>query len=283
MRDSGVSVRRRIGSQALTVVLFLGSFTSLTAQKNQPPPPPVVYSAAENVSNGTLVVGGSGLVLSGTQPVVTLETVILPVISATSTRIDVQLPTQITAGTYLLVVRRGTGSGDIAYFAVAIGENGPRGEQGVAGVAGTPGAVGPQGEAGPQGIPGPAGPQGTAGPQGATGPQGVPGPQGAQGAIGPQGPMGLPGAQGPAGTNGVSGWEMVNVTWNLPAIGSTIGAYAACPAGKKPTGGGWFGPRSDQVAIARDEPDNNAYNVILTNVSSPPGYVRVTVLCVTAQ
>lgn len=280
MRDSGVSVRRRIGSQTLMVALFLSSFTSLTAQKNQPPPS--VEGASENLSNGTLVIGGKGLVLNGTQPVVTLETMILPVISATSTRIDAQLPTQMTAGTYLLVVRRGTGSGDVAYFAVAIGENGPRGEQGPPGVAGTPGAVGPQGEVGQQGIPGPVGPQGAAGPQGATGPQGGPGPQGAQGAIGPQGSMGLPGPQGPAGTNGVSGWERVSVDWTLPAIGSTIGAYAVCPSGKKPTGGGWFGPRSDQVAISRAEPDNAAYNVILTNLSSSAGYVRVTVLCVTA-
>jgi hypothetical protein len=98
------------------------------------------------------------------------------------------------------------------------------------------------------------------------------------GPIGPQGPQGQP------GTNGVSGWERISVDWQLPAVGQTIGAYAQCPAGKRPTGGGWFGPRSDQVGISRAEPDNGAYNVILTNLSSPlPNYIRVTVICVTAQ
>ena len=149
------------------------------------------------------------------------------------------------------------------------------------------GPVGPMGPAGPQGPVGPIGPQGAAGPQGPTGatgpqgPQGEPGPQGAQGTQGPEGPEG---PEGPAGTNGVSGWQRISVDWPLPAIGDTIGAYAECPVGKKPTGGGWFGPSSDQVAISRAEPDNGAYNVILKNLSSPlPNYIRITVICVTAQ
>ena len=142
------------------------------------------------------------------------------------------------------------------------------------------GPVGPIGPMGPQGAVGPIGPQG---PQGAVGPQGPTGPQGEPGVAGAVGPQGPAGPEGPAGTNGVSGWQRISVDWQLPAIGQTIGAYAECPVGKKPTGGGWFGPSSDQVAISRAEPDNGAYNVILTNLSAPlPNYIRVTVICVTA-
>lgn len=95
---------------------------------------------------------------------------------------------------------------------------------------------------------------------------------------------GTPGPAGTAGTNGVSGWERISVEWPMPAVGSSIGAYALCPAGKKPLGGGWFGPTTEQVSIARMEPDNIGYNVILRNVSSPlPSYIRVTVICAAAQ
>lgn len=70
----------------------------------------------------------------------------------------------------------------------------------------------------------------------------------------------------------------------MPAVGAKIGAYAICPTGKKALGGGWFGPRSDQVILERDEPDDIAYNVIVTNVSTPlPNYIRVTVICATVQ
>lgn len=158
-----------------------------------------------------------------------------------------------------------------------IGPTGSTGSTGATGPIGLTGATGSTGAQGPQGAAGPAGPQGAAGPAGPQGLQGATGPQGPQGAIGPQGPA------GPAGANGVSGWERVSIDWPMPNPGQTVGAYAGCPAGKKPTGGGWFGPRSDQVAISRQEPDNVGYAVILTNLSTPlPNYFRVTVICVTA-
>lgn len=123
---------------------------------------------------------------------------------------------------------------------------------------------------GPQG---PAGPQGPPGLQGATGPQG---PAGPQGATGPQGPA------GPQGPSGVSGWVRVDRTWSI-APGQTVGAYAECPAGKRPLGGGWFGPKvPTEIRIARDEPDNLAYNVIAENVSASTTSLRVTVVCATA-
>jgi hypothetical protein len=324
---------------ALACCLLVLTGQPLAAQKNQPPSP-VIYGAGEDLVNAALVIGGSNLVLPGVVPVVTLGTITLPVIVSSTSRIDAQLPGGLTPGTYLLTVRRGTGSSDIAYFAVAIGENGPQGEPGPQGATGSegpsgpvgpqgdpgvPGAPGPKGETGatgPQGPEGPTGPRGEIGPQGATGPEGPSGPvgpqgdpgvagapgpkgdtgatgpqgpegptgprgeigpQGPQGAQGPQGVQGAAGPQGPSGVNGVSGWQQVSRDWTLPAIGNSIGAYAECPSGKMALGGGWFGPRSDQVAISRDEPAGSAYNVIVTNISSGPSYIRVTVICATVQ
>jgi hypothetical protein len=95
--------------------------------------------------------------------------------------------------------------------------------------------------------------------------------------MGPQGPQGL------AGTNGVAGWQRVERHWDMPAVGAKIGAYAECPGGKKALGGGWFGPRSDQVIFEQNEPVDTAYSVIVTNVSTPlPNYIRVTVICASA-
>jgi hypothetical protein len=300
---------------ALACCLLVLTGQPIAAQKNQPPPP-VIYGAAEDTTSATLVIGGTNLILPGVQPVVTLETITLPVIVGSASRIDARLPAGLTSGTYLLTVRRGTGPSDLAYFAVAIGENGPQGEPGpqgapgpqgppgpegpsgpvgLQGEAGAPGAPGPKGETGatgPQGEEGPTGPQGEIGPQGPQGDAGAPGPagetgaagpQGPQGAQGPQGVQGAAGPQGPSGVNGVSGWQQVSREWTLPAIGGTLGAYAECPTGKVALGGGWFGPRTDQVVISRDEPAGNAYNVIVTTTSSSASYIRVTVICATVQ
>lgn len=245
----------------LMFAVFLVAIPSLSvAQKPQPVPPGVVYSATEDQTNGVLTISGTNLVLTGVQPVVTLGTIAVPVLSATPSQITVQLPAGLASATYFLTVRRGTKDGDVAYFAVAIGEVGPQGEKG------EPGATGPEGP------PGPAGPSG---PQGPTGPQGPKGDTGA---------TGLPGPQGPSGTNGVSGWQRVSVDWPMPAVGASIGAYAQCPTGKKALGGGWFGPSTDQVTLSRDDPADTTYNVIVRNVSTPlPNYIRITVICATVQ
>jgi len=244
---------RSLGVMFVFLFLFLlGVPAPIVAQKPQPPPSGVVYSFIEDQTSGVLTINGTNLVLTGVDPVVTLEMTVLAVVTATPSRIDVQLPAVTTPGTYFLIVRRGTKETDVAYFAVAIGENGPQGEQGDAG------ATGPAGAAGPAGAPGAAGAQG------------------------PQGLMGPPGPNGANGTTGVSGWQRVSVDWPMPAIGSTVGAFAECPAGKKALGGGWFGPSSDQVSFARQEPADNAYTVIVRNVSTPlPNYIRVTVICAT--
>lgn len=247
----------RMSSPLFAFVLLVTIPSASLAQKPSPVPQGVVYSVTEDQSTGVLTINGTNLVLAGVQPVVTLGTIDLPVITATPSEIAAQLPAGIDSATYFLTVRRGTKDIDVTYFAAVIGE------------------VGPKGETGDPGPPGPVGPQGPEGPQGLTGPQGPKGDTGANG---------LPGPQGPSGTNGVSGWERVSVDWPMPAVGASIGAFAQCPAGKKALGGGWFGPSSDQVTFARDEPSDTAYNVIVRNVSSPlPNLIRVTVICATVQ
>lgn len=247
----------RMSSPLFAFVLLVTIPSASLAQKPSPVPQGVVYSVTEDQTTGVLTINGTNLVLAGVQPVVTLGTIDLPVITATPSEIAAQLPAGIDSATYFLTVRRGTKDIDVTYFAAVIGE------------------VGPKGETGDPGPPGPVGPQGPEGPQGLTGPQGPKGDTGANG---------LPGPQGPSGTNGVSGWERVSVDWPMPAVGASIGAFAQCPAGKKALGGGWFGPSSDQVTFARDEPSDTAYNVIVRNVSSPlPNLIRVTVICATVQ
>ena len=236
----------------LAAAVLCGLPQPLLAQKGGGQvPAPVILNTAHDPANQVLLINGSNLSTATAAPIVTFDGLEVTVISFTATQVVVPVSGQTAPGSYLVTLRRG--SGEDTYFLATVG------------------AIGPQG---PTGATGPQGPQGPQGDTGATGPQG---PQGVMGPVGPQGPQGQP------GTNGVSGWQRVSVDWALPAVGQTIGAYAECPIGKKPTGGGWFGPRSDQVAISRDEPDNAAYNVILTNLSSPAGSIRVTVICVTAQ
>jgi hypothetical protein len=85
------------------------------------------------------------------QPVVTLDDVLVMVISYSNTMVVAQIPNSVVPGSYTLVV--------------ANGQNGQSGTS-----VTTIGAVGPQGPSGPQG---PAGPQGPTGPQGPAGPPGI--------------------------------------------------------------------------------------------------------------
>jgi hypothetical protein len=103
--------------------------------------------------------------------------------------ITVPLPSEITAGDYLLSVKSGNAVLDFDAYQLTIGAVGPEGPQG------------PQGEQGPQG---PQGLPGLTGADGATGSQGPAGPQGSQGVPGPRGPqgeLGPPGEPGPPGDN----------------------------------------------------------------------------------
>lgn len=118
---------------------------------------------------------------------------------------------------------------------------------------------------------------GAVGPQGPEGPHGQQGPPGADGQDGSPGPAGSPGEDG---ADGVSGWERVSVDHTIPPL-STIAAPAICPTGKRPLGGGWFGPSTDDVAFSRAEPDNIAFAVIVTNKTDHEQPIRTTVICAT--
>lgn len=132
------------------------------------------------------------------------------------------------------------------------------------------GPQGPAGPAGPQGAAGPAGPQGGTGPMG---PQGIAGPPGPSGSVGPAGPVG---PQGPAG---VSGQEIVWQDFPYAPMPGNQSAFVECPAGKKVMGGGWFGPSTDEVAIARAEPFQQGFAVIFRTLAPIAGYIRVTAVC----
>jgi len=117
------------------------------------------------------------------------------------------------------------------------GAQGAKGETGAQGPKGDTGATGATGAVGPQGAEGPQGPQGATGAQGPAGPQGVAGATGPQGAQGPMGPIG---PAGPQGIPGVSAYERVVADASALQLGAGISSFVvvACPAGKRPIGGG---------------------------------------------
>ena len=288
----------RYGLVCLAAAMLCGLPQSALAQKGGGAlPPPVILNTVHDSVNEVLLINGSNLSAATAAPSVTFNGQEVSVISFTATQVVVPVSAATVPGSYLVTLRRDTGDTTYSLAIVgAVGPQGPEGATGPQGPAGDPGEVGPAGPAGPQGpagVQGPAGatgepgPVGPAGPAGATGAQGPKGDTGAAGPQGPAGPMGPQGPQGPQGlpgTNGVSGWQQVSVDWVMPAVGQVFAPYAECPAGKKATGGGWFGPWSNEVAIARSEPAGSFYSMIVRNLSTPlPNYIRVTVICVTAQ
>lgn len=160
---------------------------------------PLVISATVDYTHATLTIIGQNF---GSSPTVTLDAMIFPMQSASSSQIVANFPannppSSFAPGTYFLTLQYRNQLPSI--FTADIGANGAQGPPGVQGPAGAIGATGPAGPAGPQGVAGPMGPVGAtglAGPSGATGAQGVAGPVGATGATGPQGPAG---PQGPSG------------------------------------------------------------------------------------
>ncbi|HJZ60657.1 MAG TPA: hypothetical protein VKD47_00740 [Miltoncostaeaceae bacterium] len=102
----------------------------------------------------------------------------------------------------------------------------------IAGIKGIGGPVGPQG---PQGAKGGNGPRGVQGIQGIQGPVGLRGDPGPSGAAGPTGP---PGVTGPTGTPGMSGYVVLTSTTAVDALTPKV-AGIACPAPKRPIGGGF--------------------------------------------
>jgi len=132
------------------------------------PGQPHIDSAKVNFISNRLTILGTGF---DDNPVVTLGSVTLSILSSTASEVDAVFPTaqpasSFSPGTYLLTA---TFTNKSAEFDMTLG------------------AAGPQG---PQGLQGPQGPQGI---------QGFPGLQGPQGNQGPPGPAGTPGSTGPAG------------------------------------------------------------------------------------
>jgi hypothetical protein len=108
-----------------------------------------------------------------------------------------------------------------------------------------------RGKRGARGPAGPVGATGAIGPTGATGATGPPGPQGPAGANGTQGPQGVQGPPGgfdPNKVSYVSGPEVVVPPTTDPADPSVGASVAACPAGTKVIGGGFFWIYGDDFA-----------------------------------
>ena len=268
----------------------------------------LVTSATVNRDANTVTLKGLNF-CAGKRPTVYAETYPLHVLSATDQEIVVAFPASSLDGTYLFSVIRGASSLERAAFYVTTtapqiiaGPEGPMGPQGPAGPAGEKGETGlqgPKGDAGPQGPKGDAGPQGPKGDTGATGaqgPQGAIGATGAQGPQGLQGPQGFMGPQGPqglAGTNGVSGYEKVVADSGPFSIGPSISSWivAACPAGKKPVGGGYelIGTSAQQLSVTMSAPHENGAigwrvnfrNGTATNLNSVQ--VKAHVVCALVQ
>jgi Protein of unknown function (DUF1566)/Collagen triple helix repeat (20 copies)/IPT/TIG domain len=166
---------------------------------------PIVISATVDYTHTTLTITGQNF---GGNPVVTLDKLNFPTVSASSNQIVAAFPSgsppaSFTPGTYFLTMQYRNQLPSI--FAVDIGSNGPKGNQGIAGPSGPAGSQGPQGIQGSTGAMGAPGLMGPPGPMGPAGAPGAMGPAGSTGAAGPQGLQGPAGVQGPAGPAGAAG------------------------------------------------------------------------------
>jgi hypothetical protein len=186
------------------LALFVFQFSLFAANSTIP----TVASTTINYTNNQITISGQNFT-SG--PSVTFNGVKLIIVSvnAAQTMIVAALPSQITAGTYLLTVVNPAIPNQPGSFNV------------------TYGAAGPQGAIGPQGAQGPQGPSGF---------QGPPGPQGIQGPAGPIGPSGtadIPSSRSflyanaaiPPSANQLSG---VPIDWNADQY-DTLGAVQLGP------------------------------------------------------
>src|SRR6202023_2191129 len=96
------------------------------------------------------------------QPVVNLGATALEVTSFNPTTITGNLPDDLPASSYRLVVSAGGVSHRFGSLDVTIGDTGPQGPLGPPGPPGPQGIQGRPGPPGPQGLPAPAGPAGSA-------------------------------------------------------------------------------------------------------------------------
>jgi hypothetical protein len=230
---------RKILNCLFLFVVIVGVFCIFSSALADTPGLPVINEAS--VADGLLAISGQNF--GNTPYSVFLGNTTLTVKTWTGTQIVATLPSNVTPGTYPLIVYTGKVL-PFAVMAVTIGAQGLQGPQGNVGPQGPIGLTGQIGPAGPQGFKGDPGPQGPAGAAGAQGPAGIKGetgPAGAQGATGPkgdtgvQGPKGETGAVGPAGPIGPTGptgaTGLTGATGPAGPTGSTGATGPAGPAG----------------------------------------------------
>jgi hypothetical protein len=130
--------------------LVLLSFSPAFAQQL------VIKSAIPDHSAGTLFISGENF---GSAPVVEINGLDSPILSASPQLLLVQVPESVVAqpGSYLLTVIRGKRAIERDVFNFTIGAVGPKGEQGPEGQRGERGDIGPAGAVGPAGPAGPSG------------------------------------------------------------------------------------------------------------------------------
>lgn len=130
--------------------------------------------------------------------------------------------------------------------------------------------------------------QGLQGSPGMRGPEGPQGTQG-QGPQGPQGPQGIQGQQGVQGSSGISNYQIVTGTpVNSSGGGINLaGAFADCPTGTSPVGGGFTtGGSNDTVYVRADYPISatpGAWFVQTTSASSSAYTITPYVVCATVS
>ncbi len=123
---------------------------------------PVIQHATVNLAKGAISLAGANFSPSGAAPTVAVGGTSRTVYSFTNTALVVEVPSNLSAATYLVSVTNSVPHSGSAYVTVgAVGPEGP---------------AGPAGPQGPAGATGPAGPRGPEGPTGSTGPAGPPGP-----------------------------------------------------------------------------------------------------------
>lgn len=103
---------------------------------------------------------------------------------------------------------------------------------------------------------------------------------GRTGAQGPAGPAGQAGPSGPAGGFDVSKlMTYVGPSVYVPSGASEFNINADCPAGSRPTGGGYF---SNIARATRSAPTTTGWNVFLYNDSYVAVEARAYVVCASA-
>src|SRR5215813_1252708 len=140
-------------------MLLIGASAIASVRAQMCTAPSVINATISYASSPNQIsIAGGNFSTLGLVPQVSFNNSLLPVVSFSNVSIVATLPTGVTAGTYLLLVKNQYKAGSFCLatnFNVTYGAAGPQGPQGV---------PGPQGVAGPQGPVGPAGPQGTPGP-----------------------------------------------------------------------------------------------------------------------